>query len=287
MMTKQNIVLAILGVVILLFLMGISPFFVVDITETALVVQLGKPVRNVTEPGLNFKIPFIQDITRFDKRLLDYDAAPEDVITKDKKTLSIDNFAKWRIIDPLKVFQAFGSQRAAKRRLHDIIYSELRVELGRHDLSEIVSQTRADVMRVVTQRSNEKALVYGIEIQDVRIKRADLPEQNEKAVFARMQAERERQAKQYRAQGAEEAQKIRSEAEKDREILLAVAYKTSEELRGSGDAKAFKAYAKAYRKGPKFFEFTRTMEAYKKSFGDKSTIVMGPDSEFFKYLKKR
>ena len=286
-MTKQNIVLAILGVVILLFLMGISPFFVVDITETALVVQLGKPVRNVTEPGLNFKIPFIQDITRFDKRLLDYDAAPEDVITQDKKTLSIDNFAKWRIIDPLKVFQAFGSQRAAKRRLHDIIYSELRVELGRHDLSEIVSQTRADVMRVVTQRSNEKALVYGIEIQDVRIKRADLPEQNEKAVFARMQAERERQAKQYRAQGAEEAQKIRSEAEKDREILLAVAYKTSEELRGSGDAKAFKAYAKAYRKGPKFFEFTRTMEAYKKSFGDKSTIVMGPDSEFFKYLKKR
>ena len=142
-------------------------------------------------------------------------------------------------------------------------------------------------MRVVTERANEKASAYGIEIQDVRIKRADLPEQNEKAVFARMQAERERQAKQYRAEGAEEAQKIRSEAEKDREIILAQAYKESEELRGGGDAKAFRIYADAYRQDQKFFEFTRSMEAYKKAFADKSTLVMGPDSEFFRYLKQR
>lgn len=259
----------------------------VDITETAIVVQLGKPVRNATEPGLYFKIPFIQEVTYFDKRLLDYDSRPEEVITQDKKTILIDNYAKWRIVDPLKVFTAFGSQRGALRRLHDIIYSELRVELGRHDLTEMVSKTRADIMHVVTERSNETASQYGIQIQDVRIKRADLPEQNEKAVFARMQAERQRQAKQYRAEGSEEAQKIRSEAEKDREIILAVAYKTSEELRGAGDAKAFKVYAKAYRKGPKFFEFTRSMEAYKKSFGGDTTIVMGPDSEFFKFLKSR
>ena len=286
-MTKQNIIIAIIAVIVILWMLGISPFFVVDITETALVVQLGKPVRNVTDPGLNFKIPFIQEVTRFDKRLLDYDSPPQEVITQDKKALLIDNFAKWRIIDPLKVYQAFRTQRGALQRLHDIIYSELRVELGRHDLSEIVSKTRSDIMRVVTERSTEKASAFGIEIQDVRIKRADLPEQNEKNVFARMQAERERQAKQYRAEGAEEAQKIRSEAEKDREIILAEAYKESEELRGGGDAKAFKIYASAYRKNPKFFEFTRSMEAYKKSFGEKSTIVMGPDSEFFKFLKKR
>jgi membrane protease subunit HflC len=286
-MTKQGLITALIAVAIVLYFLGASPLFVVDITQTAIVVQLGKPVRNVTEPGLYLKIPFIQEVTYFDKRLLDYDSDAQDVITQDKKTLLLDNFAKWRITDPLKVYQAFQSQRGALQRLHDIIYSELRVELGRHDLLEIVSSSRAELMRVVTQRSNEKASVYGIEIQDVRIKRADLPEQNEKAVFARMQAERERQAKQYRAEGAEEAQKIRSEAEKDREIILAEAYKESEELRGGGDAKAFRIYADAYRQDPKFFEFTRTMEAYKKTFKDRSTVVMSPDSEFFRYLKQR
>jgi membrane protease subunit HflC len=232
-------------------------------------------------------MPFIQEVTYFDKRLLDYDSDAQDVITQDKKTLLLDNYAKWRIVDPLKVYQNFQTQRGARTRLNDIIYSELRVELGRHDLLEIVADHRADLMKIVTQRSHEKASAYGIEIQDVRIKRADLPEQNEKAVFARMQAERERQAKQYRAEGAEEAQKIRSEAEKDREIILAQAYKESEELRGAGDAKAFRVYADAYRQDPQFFEFTRTMDAYKKTFKDKTTLVVGPDTEFFRYLKKR
>jgi membrane protease subunit HflC len=286
-MTKQNFVIALIAVVVGLFVLGASPLFIVDVTQTAIVVQLGKPVRNVTDPGLYVKIPFIQEVTYFDKRLLDYDSRAQDVITQDKKTLLLDNFAKWRITDPLKVYQAFHTQRGALERLHDIIYSELRVELGRHDLLEIVSSKRAELMRVVTERANEKASVYGIEIQDVRVKRADLPEQNEKAVFARMQAERERQAKQYRAEGAEEAQKIRSEAEKEREIILAEAYKESEELRGGGDAKAFRIYADAYRQDPKFFEFTRSMEAYKKTFKDKSTLVMSPDSEFLRYLKQR
>ncbi|MBM4121482.1 MAG: protease modulator HflC [Nitrospira sp.] len=286
-MTKQNLLIGLTTIVVLLFVLGASPLFIVDITQTAIVVQLGKPQRNITEPGLKVKMPFIEEVTYFDKRLLDYDSSAQEVITQDKKTLLIDNFAKWRITDPLKVYQAFQTQRGALRRLDDIIYSELRVEVGRHDLSDIVSKTRSEVMAVVTQRANEKAAVYGIEIQDVRIKRADLPEQNEKAVFARMQAERERQAKQYRAEGAEEAQKIRSEAEKDREIILAEAYKTSEALRGEGDAKAFKTYASAYRQDPKFFEFTRSMEAYKKSFAGNSTVVMSPDSEFFKYLKQR
>jgi len=286
-MSKQGLIIAVIAVTIGLFVLGASPLFVVDVTQNAIVVQLGAPVKNITEPGLYVKLPFIQEVTYFDKRLLDYDSDPQDVITQDKKTLLLDNFAKWRITDPLKVYQNFQSQRGALQRLHDIIYSELRVELGRHDLLEIVATGRADLMKIVTQRANEKASAYGIEIQDVRIKRADLPEQNEKAVFARMQAERERQAKQYRAEGAEEAQKIRSDAEKDREIILAQAYKEAEELRGAGDAKAFKVYADAYRQDPKFFEFTRSMEAYKKTFKDKSTLVMSPDSEFFRYLKQR
>ena len=286
-MTKQGFIIALAVVVVGLFLLGASPLFTVDITQSAIVVQLGKPVRNITEPGLYVKVPFIQEVTYFDNRLLDYDSQAQDVITQDKKTLLLDNYAKWRIVDPLKVYQNFQTQRGARQRLNDIIYSELRVELGRHDLLEIVADHRADLMKIVTQRSHEKASAYGIEIQDVRIKRADLPEQNEKAVFARMQAERERQAKQYRAEGAEEAQKIRSEAEKDREIILAQAYKESEELRGAGDAKAFKVYAEAYRQDAHFFEFTRSMEAYKKTFKDKSTLVMSPDSEFLHYLKQR
>jgi len=171
--------------------------------------------------------------------------------------------------------------------LDDIIYSELRVELGRHDLTEIVSANRLIIMEAVSKRANEKASAYGLEVLDVRIKRADLPEQNEKAIFARMQAERQRQAKQYRAEGAEEAQKIRSAADKDKAIILADAYKISQELRGDGDSQAFKIYAKAYQQGPKFFAFLRSMEAYKKIFKKGTTMVLSPDSEFLQYLKKR
>ena len=285
-MTKQSLMIGATAVIVLLLALGASPFFIVDITQTAIVVQLGAPVRTITEPGLYLKVPFIQEVTPFDKRLLDNDSVAQDVITQDKKTLLIDNFAKWRIVDPLKVYRAFHTQLGARRRLDDIIYSELRVELGRHDLSEIVSKTRSDIMAIVSQRSNEKVKAYGLEIQDVRIRRADLPEQNEKAVFARMQAERERQAKQYRAEGAEEAQKIRSEAEKDREIILAEAYKISEQLRGGGDAQAFRIYATAYRQDPRFFEFVRSMEAYRKALSGRTTLVLSSDSEFLRYLKQ-
>ncbi len=284
---KSNIILGVVLVLGLLIMLGLSPFFVVDLTETAIVVALGKPQRTITEPGLKFKIPFYHQVTFFDKRILDYDAPARDVITSDKKTLVIDNFAKWRIVDPLKVYQAFQTQRGALQRLDDIVYSELRVELGRHELEEIVSANRALIMKLVSDRSNEKASVYGLEVLDVRIKRADLPEQNEKAIFQRMQAERERKAKGYRAEGEEEAQKIRSEAEKDKEIILAEAYKISQELRGAGEAKAYKIYATAYKQDPKFFEFVRTMEAYKKVFAKDTTMVLTPDSEFLKYLKKR
>jgi modulator of FtsH protease HflC len=277
--------LILVGILIVVLIIGGWPFFIVDVTQTAIVVQLGKPVRTVTEPGLQFKIPFVQNVIYFDKRLLDYDTTSQDVITQDKKTLLIDNFAKWRIKDPLKVYEAFQTQQAALGRLDDIIYSELRVELGKHDLAEIVSTARSKIMETVTARADEKASPYGIEVDDVRIKRADLPEQNEKAVFTRMEAEREREAKRYRSEGAEEAQKIRSEAEKDREIILAEAYKTSQTAMGEGDAKAFRIYVSAYQKDVEFFEFMRTMDAYKKALDKETTLVLSPDSEFLRYLK--
>ena len=284
---KQKLLLGIVGIIILLFMLGASPFFILDLTQTAIVVQLGEPKRTLTAPGLKFKKPVFEEVTYFDKRLLDYDVPAREVITQDKKTILIDNFAKWRIVDALMVYKAFQTQRGALQRLDDIIYSELRVELGRHELSEIVSANRLLIMSEVAKRANTKASKYGLEVLDVRIKRADLPEQNAKAVFDRMQAERERIAKQYKAEGAEEAQKIRSEAEKDRSILLADAYKTSQEIRGEGEAKAFKIYADAYRQDPKFFEFIRSMEAYKKTFADRTTMVLSPDSEFLRFLKKR
>ena len=286
-MKKQNLLIGLIIVVALLVLFGVSPFYIVDLTETAIVVQLGKPVRTVTEPGLKFKVPFIQKVHYFPKRLLNYDVPARDVITSDKKTILIDNFAKWKIVNPLQVYQAFQTVRGAHQRLDDIIYSELRVELGQHELAEIVSANRLFIMKVVSERAHEKASAYGLQVLDVRIKRADLPEQNEKAIFARMQAERQRQAKQYRAEGEEQARKIRSEADKDKQIILAEAYKTAQELRGDGDAQAFKIYAGAYQQGPKFFEFLRSMEAYKKTLTKDTTLVLSPDSEFLKYLKKR
>ncbi len=285
-MSIQNIILGIGGAVVVLLMMGASPFFILDLTETAIVVRLGKPISTVTEPGLKFKVPFIEDVHYFDKRLLDYDVPPQDVITLDKKTIRIDNYGKWKIRDPLKVYEAFQTQRRALNRLDDIIYSELRVELGKHTLTEIVSLNRTELMKTVTEAAGSKASAYGIEILDVRIKRADLPDQNEKAVFARMQAEREREAKLYRSQGEEEAQKIRSSAEKEREILLAEADKTAQELMGDGDAAAFSIFATAYKQDPDFFAFTRTMEAYKQTMNEQSMLVISPDSEFFKYLKK-
>lgn len=280
---KEIFLIVILGVAALL---ALSAFFIVDQTQSAIIIQLGKPVRTITAPGLQMKIPFIQDVVYFDNRILNYDADPKEIITRDKKSLVVDNFAKWRILDPLKVYQSVRDEKGAQLRLDDIIYSELRVDLGTKDLIEIVSGVRTEIMQIVTKASTEKAATYGLEILDVRIKRADLPTENEKAVYARMQSEREREAKRYRSEGEEEAQKIRSTAEKKRQIHLAEAYKTSQELMGKGDAVAFKTYAQAYEQDPEFFEFTQSMEAYKKAMKSGSVLVTDTDNDFFKYLKR-
>jgi len=273
-------------IVILVFATLNLSVYAVDMREQAILTQMGKPVKETKDPGLHFKLPFIQTVTKFSNQLLDYDSAPTEILTKDKKNLVIDNYAKWRIIDPLKLLQTVRDVNGAQSRLDDIIYSELRVELGRHNLVDIVAKTRDAIMRIVTERSNEKAKEYGISVIDVRIKRADMPPEIASSIYNRMRTERQRIAMEYRSQGKEEAQKIRAETDKTKIVLLAEAYKSEQELRGEGDAESIKIYAAALGKDPEFYSFLRTMEAYKVLFKEKSTIILPPDTEFFKYLKE-
>jgi membrane protease subunit HflC len=259
--------------------------YVVDQTQQAMILQLGKPVKVVKAPGLKFKIPFLQQVTFFDRRLLHYDAAPAEIITSDKKNLVIDNYSKWRIKDPLKFFQSVRTEIGAQSRLDDIIYSQLRVELGKETLIDIVSKVREEIMHVVTVQSNEAAAAYGIEVLDVRIKAADLPRENEKHVFTRMQAERQRQAKRYRSEGEEKAMKIRSRADRERTIILSEAYKESEKIKGEGEQTAIKIAADAYGQDPDFYAFYRSLQAYSKALGKKTTVVMDRNGEFLNYFK--
>ena len=279
----KNIAVLIIAVILVTINLSV---YTISMVEQAVITQLGKPVKNVDEPGLHFKIPFIQKITKFPKQLLDYDSAPTEILTKDKKNLLIDNYAKWRILDSLKLLQTVRDTIGAQSRLDDIIYSELRVELGRHNLIDIVSTTRDEIMKLVTKRTNEKAKEYGITVLDVRIKRADMPQEIANSIYNRMRTERERIAKEYRAQGKEEAQKIRAKTDKEKIVLLAEAYKKEQGIRGEGDAESIKIYAKSLEKDPEFYSFIRSMEAYKILFKEKSTIILPPDTEFFRFLKE-
>lgn len=279
---KKGTLLIVL-IVVILILANMS-LFIVDETKQAIVLQLGKPIRTIKEPGLNWKLPFIQNVLFFEDRLLVYDAAPTEIITRDKKTLIVDNYARWKIIDPLKFLQTVRDLNGAQARLDDIIYSELRVDLGLFDMSEIVSEKREGIMKRVTEISNEKANIYGIEIVDVRIKRVDLPPENEKFIFERMRAERERIAKQYRAEGQEESAKIIAETEREKTVILAEAYKTAQVLKGEGEAESIKIYAESFNQDPEFYKFYRTLEAYRLTFKDKTTVLLSTDNEFLKYL---
>jgi membrane protease subunit HflC len=261
--------------------------FTVDETEQAIVTQMGKPLRVVPDPGLNFKIPFLQNVTKFEKRVLEYDSAADEILTKDKKKLVIDNYARWRVADPLKFYQVVRNEIGAQGPLDDIIFSEIREELARHTLTEIVKLTRESLMETVTIQCREKAEEYGIEIIDVRIKRADLPLDVRKSVYGRMIAERERIADQYRAEGNEESDKIKAEADKDKTIILAESYRKAEKHKGDGDAEAIKIYAAAFNEDPEFYAFVKTLETYEKALKKDTTIVLPADSEFFKYLNTK
>ncbi len=276
------------GVVVVCVLLVIASrlFYTVSETEQAVVTQLGRPVRLVKTPGLHLKVPFLQQLTFFDARLLDYDSAPAPVITRDKKNLVVDNYAKWHISDPLKFLQTVQNEAGGQTRLDDIIYSKVREQLGLHDLVEVIATKRDPIMRAVTIGSNEAAAAYGIAVIDVRIKRADLPPENAQAVYGRMRAEREREAKRYRSEGQEAALKIRAEADKQRTIMLAEAYKQEQVRRGEGDAEAIRIYAQAFQQDADFFAFVRTLEAYRKSLKGKTTLLLPPQMEFLKYLRE-
>ena len=263
-----------------------SSMFTVHMTQNAVVLELSKPKEIITEPGLYFKIPFIQKVRYFSKQLLDNDSNPTEVITKDKKNLLVDNFTMFRIVDPLKFLETVRGERSARARLDDIVYSELRVEIGTHDLHDVVTETRDSIMAKVTKEANVKAAEYGIEVVEVRIKRTDLPPEVANSIFNRMRTERERIAMEYRSEGKEEATKIRAETDKEKTILVAQAYKQEQIVRGEGDAQATKIYADAYSKDQKFYTFMRSMEAYKKSLKTDTTLLMSEDSDFLGFLNK-
>ena len=269
----------------LIILFVLSTIIVVDETEQIVILQFGKPIQTITDPGLNFKFPApIQVSNSFDKRLLEYDVPPEEILSRDKKSLIIDNYVRWRIVDPLLFLQTVRAIPTAKTRLDDIVYSELRQELGNHDMAEIITETRELIMEKVTIASNEETSKYGIEVIDVRIRRVDLPQENEASIYARMEAERKRQANKFRSEGEEEAQKIRAATDRDKTVILAEAYKTAQQIRGEGEAEALDIYATSFSKDPDFYEFLRTLETYEKVIDKKTTLVLPGDSKLFKSL---
>ena len=281
---KVITILVLVAIAVFLFSQSL---FIVDETEQVLLTQLGKYVKTVPDPGLYLKIPFLQNIEKFEDRVLEYDAAAAEILTSDKKKLVIDNYARWQIADPLKFYQTVRSEAGAQERLDDIIFSEIREELARHTLTEIVAENRDSLMQTVTGQCREKADEYGSDIIDVRIKRADLPSGVAHSVYARMKAERDRIAKKYRSEGEEEAVKIRAATDKEKTIMLADSYQLAEKLKGEGDAGAIKIYAEAFEQDPEFYAFVKTLETYEKSLKKDTTIILPANSEFFKYLNTK
>ena len=273
--------------IILIAIVVMSTVFTVDETKQVVILQFGEPVRIIKTPGLNFKLPApLQVAQSFDDRLLEYDVPPEEILSKDKKSLIVDNYVRWRITDPLLFLQTVQTHSISKTRIDDIVYSELRRELGTHNMSEIITENRELIMEEVTRESAIATKPYGIEVVDVRLKRVDLPQNNEQSIYRRMQAERIRQANKFRSEGEEESQKIKASTDKDKTIILANAYKEAEEVKGEGEAKAVDIYARAFSKDPDFYEFYRTLEAYKKILDKKTTLVLPTNSKLFDILNQ-
>jgi len=266
-----------------------SSFFTVDQTKQAIVLQFGEPKRVITKPGLNFKIPFIQEVTLFEKRVLSLVSSDsEEVILSDQKRLEVDTYSRFKIIDPLLFFQTVRNESGARQRLESIIDSSVRRVFGKLELISILSDAREKIVDDIGLEVNDIIKRLGMEIIDVRIRRADYPEATSQNIFNRMRSEREQEAKEFRAQGAEEAQKIRSDAEKQKTILLAEAQRKAEAIRGNGDGEAIKIYADAFGRDSKFFKFYRSMQAYEKTFVDKdTTMILSPESEFFNFFSDK
>jgi len=271
-----------------LVLIASQALFIVPETNQALVLRFGDPVRQYSEPGLKWKIPVFEQVTNFDTRVLDVDPPAEEVILTDQKRLVVDTFARYKIIDMLEFYKTLGTESQAITRLHNLINSTVRSSLGNVSLTDILSERRADIMNTIRDQVNTSAQRFGLEIVDVRIGRADLPEQTSQSIYARMRSEREQEAAEFRAQGQELAQQIRARADREKAVLIAEANKKAEILRGEGDEKAIKIYADAYSRDPSFYAFYRSMSAYGNALNkDNSTLVLSPDSDFFRYFDKR
>jgi membrane protease subunit HflC len=283
-MSRLNIILLI--IIAAIAATASSALFIVNETQQALVIQFGEPKRTVDQPGLKFKLPFIQDVIFFEKRVLSF--IPDDgeeAILKDQKRLKVDTYARFKIVDPLRFYQSVRNEIEARKQLDTIVDSALREELGLRGLKEILSEQRNSITKNIRDQVNIKARTLGMEIIDVQIRRADYPEVTSQAIFARMISERERIAREFRATGEEEAQKIRASAEKQRVVTVADGARQSQEIRGSGDAEAIRIYAESFGQDPEFFSFYRSMEAYKKSFNQDDTMVINPTGDFFKFFE--
>ncbi|HSE78565.1 MAG TPA: protease modulator HflC [Alphaproteobacteria bacterium] len=284
---NRNLMMAILIVLGGALFVIWNALFVVDQRQQALVLQLGDPVRIVREPGLKIKIPFVQQVSYYDRRLLDFDADAQEVIMADQKRLVVDAFARYRIVDPLRFYQTVGTEANMRNRLSAIVVASMRNVLGSVPFSEVLTSRRSALMRQISDLVVAESNSFGVEVIDVRIMRADLHPDNSPAIFARMQTERQREANQERAEGAELGQRIRAEAERDRTVILADAQRQAQILRGVGDAEATAIFADAFNRDPQFYGFYRSLEAYRKALGDgQATMVLSPDSDFFRYFRE-
>lgn len=275
------------GASVLVVLFGLlSSFFIVDQTQQALVLQFGEPKRLVNKPGLNFKIPFIQEVTFFEKRVLSLVSQDsEEVILADQKRLEVDTYSRFKIIDPLLFFQTVRSEFGARQRLDSIIDSSVRRVFGSYELTAILSDARTEIVNDISDEVNDIIKRLGMEIIDVRIRRADYPEATSQNIFNRMKTERQQEAKEFRAEGAEEAQKIRADAEKQKVVLVAESKRKAEALRGNGDGEAIKIYSDSFGQDENFFKFYRSMLAYENTFvDDGTTMLLSPDSDFFSFF---
>jgi len=275
----------VLPLIIILAAISFFSIFIVKETNQAIVLQFGDPKKIITSPGFQMKLPFIQNVVFLDRRILSLDPPPEEVIASDQKRLIVDAFARFKIVDPLKFYISVGNERVARSRLATIINSRLRNVLGKQSLATLLSEDRTKQMAIIQEGVNNEAEKFGIEIIDVRIKRADLPQANSEAIYRRMQTEREREAKEFRAKGAEMAVTITSTADKEVTVILAEAKKNSEIMKGEGDGQRNKIFAEAFGRDPEFFAFYRAMQAYEKALiGGDTSLILSPDSDFFKYF---
>ena len=273
------------SILIIIIFISLGCFFVMNEKEQGLVLQFGEPKRVVQDSGLHFKIPMIQNVVRYDKRILEYNLPVEEVIAVDKKRMLIDSFARFKIIDPLEFYKTVGNELNVRNRLNSNVISSLRRVVGRVTLDELLSDERSKIMDRIKVEVNDEAKRFGIEVIDVRIRRADLPEANSQAIFDRMKSERLREAKEFRAKGAEEAQRIRAEADKEKTVLLAEASRKSEILKGEGESESISIYSNAFEKDPDFYSFYRSMQAYNSVLGeDGTTMILSPDSQFLEFF---